>query len=522
MTRPNRLVTMDALLALAIGVAVAALAVALRTPWHSWGDDFAAYLLQARAMAAGQVRAEVLLNGSLVVASDSLPVPSAYPWGLPTLLWMGASVGGWELIRLKVIGALALGAATAFTFLLSRGYLSRAGSLVAAALVGLQPLVLKSADLLLSDLPFLGATAAALLCMDRVYRALDDDRRAIGGSLLAAALTVAAFAIRANGVALAGSFLLMLGYSWWAAPAGRASVARAGVLYAAASALLVVLYYAWSPGDAIGSYAALSVLSPGSVGGMAVATGLLVPRFMPLALLPNSSTVLVLGGVGVCLSLVALGTWIRRPYAMGLALFIALDLVLLVVMPFVQGVRYLFPLLIPGVILSLAGVQFLWASVHNPLRRWPALVRRAEAWAPAMAVVVVLALGAHSYRVAGQPKSYQLDGPYSEVSQELVRYVIAHVPAGERIAFFRPRAMRLLTGRPSLAIREPDHADRAAYFVLTKWQPPESRELLAKYQLGPVYFAGHAAEYERLFENGQFVLYHRVNARTEPQPTQGR
>jgi len=515
MARPNRLDAMDVLLAMIIGIAVAGLAILLRTPWHSWGDDFAGYLLQARAMAAGQLRAEVLLNGSLVAASDSLPVPAAYSWGFPTLLWMGSRIGGWNLMALKTIGGLSLGCASAFTFALGRSYLSRSGSVLAAALVGFQPALLQSADLLLSDLPFLALAAAALFVMDRHARVLDADDAACGpgGPLVAAVLTVAAFTVRANAVALGGAFLLMHAWFWVTRPARRPSVLRSAGWYAGAAATLLVLYTAWSPGEAINAYAKLSVFSPGSMIYMAVHTGMLVPAFVPFTMLPDDSAVAAVVALAVCAGLVLAGTLARRPFGLGLVLFVVLDLGLLLIMPFVQGVRFLYPLLIPGAILALCGVQQIAASVHNPLRLPGTAPRRDRAMTTGLVGVLVVLMALHGYRVAHRPKAYQADGPYSVVSQELAGVIVARVPAGDRIAFFRPRALRLLTSRQAVAIRTAEHADRAAWFVLTKWQPPESRSLLAKYQLGAAYFAERPTEFERLFENGQFVLYHRLARR---------
>ena len=489
---------------------VTGIAVLLRTPWHSWGDDFAAYLLQAHAMAAGKMGTEALLNGSLVAASDSYPAPAAYPWGFPTLLWLGSRIGGWELMPLKVVGGFSLGAAAAFTFMLSRSFLPRSASVLAAALVGLQPELLQSSDLVLSDLPFLAVVGVALYHMDRSYRAIIAGESVRAAPWLAAALTIAAFAIRVNGVAVAGTFMLMHGYLWVATPGRRVPILRSGALYVGAAVVLVALYFAWLPGQPIKTYATLIVVTLRSVLDQAAQNGLLVSAFVPFTFLPGNSSILTVVGVGVCACLVVLGAWVRRPFALGLALFGLLNLGLLLIFPFVQGPRYLYPLLIPGAILALCGVHYLWGSPHNPLRNWSGVTRRIEAAAPWLVGALATLMAVYGYGITHQPTGYQLDGPYSAASQELTHFIFERLPPDARIAFYRPRALRLLTGRPVIAIRTSEKAGRMTYFVLKKGLTPDSREFLAMYQLGAEYFKEHAAEFERLFENGQFVVYHRL------------
>ena len=496
-------------MALAIGALVAGLALLLRTPWHSWGDDFAGYLLQAHAMAEGKMGAEALLNGSLVAASDSFPAPAAYPWGFPTLLWIGSRIGGSGLMPLKAIGGLSLGIAAAFTFALGRSFLSRSASVLAAALVGLQPELLRSADLLLSDLPFLAVAAGALYCMDRTYRTVVSGGRR-GLSLVAAVLAIAAFTIRASGITVAATFVLMYGYLWVITPGRRGPIIRSGALYASVVVVLGALYAAWSPADPSRTYATLVTVSPRSVLHMAEATGLLVSSFVPFRFLSSGSTGLMALGVAATAGLVVLGAWARRPFAVGIALFGLLNAGLLIVFPFVQGSRLLYPLLIPGVILALCGVQSAWASPRNPLGRTVVAKGRVEGAVPWFVGGVVAVLAMEGYGIGLAPRAYQSDGPYSAESEELTRFIVEKVPRDARIAFFRPRALRLLTGRPALAIMSPDPGGRATYFVLNKRVTPDNRGLLAKYQLGAEYFEEHQSEFEVSFENEQFVLYRRL------------
>ncbi len=168
------------------------------------------------------------------------------------------------------------------------------------------------------------------------------------------------------------------------------------------------------------------------------------------------------------------------------------------------------PLVIPGVILALCGVQSAWASPRNPLGRAVVAKGRVEGAVPWFVGGVVAVLAMEGYGIGLAPRAYQSDGPYSAESEELTRFIVEKVPRDARIAFFRPRALRLLTGRPALAIMSPDPGGRATYFVLNKRVTPDNRGLLAKYQLGAEYFEEHQSEFEVQFENEQFVLYRRL------------
>jgi len=92
------------------------------------------------------------------------------------------------------------------------------------------------------------------------------------------------------------------------------------------------------------------------------------------------------------------------------------------------------------------------------------------------------------------------DGPYSRAASELFEYVRAQ-PAGiQPIAFFKPRAMRLLGGKEAVLIRRIDSARNVNSIALfsgeagSKWQLSE-RQVAALPDFRPV------------FRNESFTLY---------------
>jgi 4-amino-4-deoxy-L-arabinose transferase-like glycosyltransferase len=518
----------DVVLALVVGAAVAVAGLLLLTPYHHWGDDFAGYLLQAHAIAHGNVRGEMHLNGLLLAASDGGIGPSAYPWGFPLLLWLTAQVGGWGPAALKLVGVCSLGAAAGLGYALARSFLGRAPSLVATAVVVLQPAVLRSADHLESDMPFLALSIAALLVCDRVLRATaEGDRTTIGWTAAAAALTACAATVRSNGALLAIAFLATVGWMWLAEPRLRRRLAISGVVYAALLAALLKAWYHWFP-DGNVSMAAGGVRQHVpilfTVARRARETLASSGDIVPFSFLSTHSAAgkVVAGAVLLAVAaLVPAGTWTRRPRSFPLALFALGNIGVLLIYALDTDERYLWPLILPAAVLALAGLRDLATAIgaRTGRDRLAAALPAAGRWAAAAAV---LALAATGWARRHEPMDPSRSGPYTAETQTMVDFVAWNVPAGARVSFFKPRALRLLTGREAIRVDQPEHVERAAFFVVDKnhddsrWQK--------HFQLERGFFeADTAPRFARVFENGQFVIFERSPAAEAPAaPTTGR
>jgi hypothetical protein len=89
--------------------------------------------------------------------------------------------------------------------------------------------------------------------------------------------------------------------------------------------------------------------------------------------------------------------------------------------------------------------------------------------------------------------------PYDAQSTEMFQWVRQHTAPGDVIAFFKPRAMQLLSGRLSVTARVPDirHASILVYTKKRTWN--EDQPTVADY--------GTAADLDVLFENNHFRIY---------------
>jgi hypothetical protein len=423
------------------------------TPYHSWGDDWAGYVLQARAIDAGAIDDEIARNEDLLRSSDRRPGPSAYPWGFPALLWITGGASDLSLALLKIIGVISLALTCAATFALGRFFMSRVSALLAVAGSALQPVLLLSVDEIHSDLPFTAiSTLALVVTVMQWQHGLTHRKLRMDLAAVIIGLTLLGYAIRSNGALIPvvyGLSVLLL--------VSDGAIARARLMrYLAAIATCVLAavtaYWALVPD---GSLYALSYVtaSPALIVSQMQSVASESTRFSPLAFMPYPLQLLALGGglflVGIAVRVHGRIAWI----VLGCC---ALHLLLLSMIRFPLTVRYVYPVVPPAAVLIVAG------AVH--LLRRSSLVVRSGAYARTVAAATLLAsLTAIQLWAAGHESSPLVlsereQGPFSVSAGRAFRAAAAATPAGRRIAFFKPRAYRLMTGREAIIVTDPARA----------------------------------------------------------------
>lgn len=491
----------DVACAFSLAILIAAVAMTGVTRYHSWGDDFAGYVLQARALGAGNPRDEVRLNGALLAASDGHIGPSAYPWGFPALLWLAAQIGGWGMGHLKMVGVVSLALCAFFSFLISRLLLSRHWSVVAVALVGLQPELLQAADSLSADLPFLALSTATIFCISRAYSGFASGRMPIWAVLAGAVLTAGAFTLRSNGALLAVAFLAASGILWVRAVPQRKTIATCCTCYASLTLMLTVLYFALLPDGSLDHITLLKV-DVRSMMSMAVHTAKGWRWFLPYSVPSATLAGCMLAATSL---LVAVGIWAQRQVSLILVMYGLLTGGLLLMFPFPQGGRYLLPLLLPTSVFGLSGIERVFVVYAEA--RMATISPIAAAVGTGMILCTMAAIGFLNVR---ETPSYISNGPYSEATQDMVAFIKRTVPPGARVSFFKPRAMRLLTGYETIRIWQDDHLECADYYVISRHLEDLRRVDGMVGQPAEASFTSHRrSPFESIFENEQFAIYKR-------------
>ena len=485
-------------IALGLFAALFALGLVLRTPLHTWGDDFAAYLLQAHAIGP-DAAVEVSRNGALLAASDGPETPSAAPWGFAILLRIVGETLGWEMVTLKLVGVASLALVGALAFLLARVHLPRGPSLVATATIAFATPVLEQVEVLGSDIPFLALALLALLLMERWMRQpAEPTGRALALIAAAAAVSVAAFTVRSQGLFLFLSAGVVLLVRLIARNGRLRGILLEGLAFGVPVAGLCALYFLALP-DGSHTHTKSLDFSLASMTRRAIETIAVARDYAPFAWWPANAIgkAAAAGTLGVVLAACARGLWLARPFACVQLAWCALNLALLVVFKFAGGPRYLFPLLPTLFIFALVG--FVDASRH--LRSRLPVLAPIRAWRAAGAVWVAAMIGVGLYSVR-EANPHQLLGPYSPRAQELVAFLEHRTPPTARLGFYKPRALRLLTGRDVLRVSTPARLKTVDYVVVF-----ERREVLRWEPVQPDVSSATDVPTRRVFANGDYTVY---------------
>lgn len=490
--------TITTVVVLAVTLVLAATRV---SAWHTWGDDFAGYLLQAKALSEGTAREEVTLNGQLVDSSDRRVGPDGYPWGVPALLALAARVVGWDVNGLKVVGVVSfILLAVLHLQLLQQLGLPPAGLAAGAAAVLWQAPLLSELDIIGSDLPFLAASAAYLSLMVAALQRYDRSRqlsaRLVG---LAAFVAAASFAIRSNGVILIGATILTTAYCLMRSYTfTRRQLLLAVLAFAGAAAAGYAVFFTLLP-DGTSIHLAFLTPEPGRYSRRVQEIVGDLTHFAPIAWLPDAIDQFAV------LALVPLAAAGVRPMGsagvlLGITLFA--HTLLLELFPQSDGLRYYLPLLPPLVLLCGFGTA---AIARTAARRWPILAtrdRRAGAVLASAFVGAALLTGL-SYTPPDWPRAH---GPLSPSFAELTGAVTRTVGPDQRLSFFRPRAMRWFSHRQALAVTKTEHLDRVDAVAFYNHLAPEVAPFL---QPDETALAG-SGQFALVFENADFRLYARA------------
>lgn len=396
------------------------------TDGHSWGDDHAGYLLQARALVEGRVAETRAAVADLLARSDYAMGPVAYPWGYPLLLAPVYAARGLDLAALKGVGVACFGLGLVVYWTWLRRRLPPAGAGTLVVLVALFPPLLAWLDQLMSELPFLLATALFLDAVDRA----DADPPARAGLRLGATIFLAA-ATRWVGT-LHGLALALARR----AASGREHATLVALSAATALGLLGLLelalpagtrgYDQWVP--AAGPAALVRNLP------LAWATGCHLLAFTPA---PGAALALVMA-----LLLVGLARAADRDRVA--AATVVLGLLATLAWPWQVPQRALLPY-VPW--LAYFAVQGLGAGLVA--LAGPDRARRAGVVLAVLALALMVRVSAAG-RAATQAAASARHGPAGPEARELFAFVAATVPPGDTVAFFKPRAMLLATGRKAV------------------------------------------------------------------------
>lgn len=458
------------------------------TRGHVWGDDFAAYLMQAKSILTGEMDEFVAHNAFTVTQSSHQIGPVAYPWGFPLMLAPVYAALGLSPLALKLPGLLTfLGFLFTFFIIMKRRFVA-ADSLIAIALFAFHPGLLLFLDNILSDIPFLFFSMQSLLLADIYLRNEQPQRSPALAAGWGVAIFIAAF-VRTQGFVLLGGALLYLGIRFLHERARRKEILRDGAILLAIFGALWGISILVFPGGQ-GSYLELYAgFGPGTLTANMAGYSRLFGQYFES--LPVSNLMFI-----VSIFLFAIGLVTHFKAELFLVLYAGLYLAVLWSWPEWQGFRFIFPML-PLFIL------FAWHGMGTLLGLFPSTWRRAGYMLVRGVLILAAAVflwNAGSNAVANLQEDRAINGPFDPYSIELYEFIKNKTSPKSVIVFFKPRALRLMTGRDTLASTECERMALGDFIAL-------SRKVGENLQIPPEQIDTCGLPLESVFQNRRFVVY---------------
>ena len=481
-----------------------ALAFAMLTRDHDWGDDFAAYILQAISITQGTMSDSVARTAFSTRESSRFYAPTAAPWGFPTLLapWYLAC-GGLNIFCLKLINLpfFALFLLAFFAYLARR--LLPVDSVIVLSILAFSPVLLAFEDNVLSDITFLFFSTLSILLIDQGIVAPQKPEGSPARNVLLGMTLFAAFFVRTNGLLLVATLFLTQAILYVRGRSPGHDSRRVFTIALIPHAVFAVLALA------------LLIILPGGEAST-------LDHFKTLTfdtLYQNFAAYIVLPSVffwslpfydivyGALLPFLVGGAVLSHKKDFHALIYIGLSVLLFIVWPEQQGLRYLLPLLPFLIYFSYRGMVATAFGLTEEYRRAGNLLTRAL-WIAILAGFALTSFGLARTNLARHRAPD--NGPFAPLSAEMFEVIKARTAPDSVIVFDKPRAMRLMTGRDTLLIDRCDQLGKGNFVVLRK-----AGATLDVDQVSPddIRTCNQSLAVTPIFENQKYIVYRIQNER---------
>jgi hypothetical protein len=436
------------------------------TKGHNWGDDFATYILHARSVLQGNPSQFVETNRFTIEASTYVIGPIAAPWGVPVLLSVPYAVFGLDMVALKIVNVVCY---VLFLLTLWRGLRRHHSAFWLFVLVSLfavnpsfQSIFMNR---VLSDIPFLFFSTLALVLMGRVVIERAWVIGPVADHAVLGLAMAAAFFVRANGGLLVAA--LAVTQSIRALQHRRARL-ETGPVSPVPLAVQALPYVSFAVAVVIWRmiFPAEEYVPPSTPMSLRrVWQNLYYYTDLPADFFAGAPLPRVVYGATLPLAAIGIAHRVASTYHM--IVYGILTWLLYVLWPETNGLRYVFPLLPIYMSFVISGLEVSGADVPAWRRRMWAALRIGPV------LVILLYFAASSGAAAARNltgRTEEEPGPYMATSRQLFSFIANNTDPNSVIVFFKPRALRLFTDRPSVMITRADRLAIGDYVCLYLWQ----------------------------------------------------
>lgn len=453
---------------------------------HEWGDDWAWYVLQAQSILSGTTAEFMQTSAFTNTESTTYVGPLAYPWGYPLILTPPLAIKGINPLALKIPALFFFAGFLICLYLLFRDRLTETESLLLVGLFAFNPPLLQFLDQILSDIPFLFFFTLSLWLITKKGRRSTQRNILIGVSIFLVTF------LRATGILLLGCFLIVEFFrllrnrrDW--------TIVKQIVL----DSLIVCVSF-------ILLWIANSILFPsGGESYLAQYAGLSVETVRNMAVAYFYAYVSFFGEAEgwkylyyVLIIFFLIGVWTRWREEPFFLLFFGLWMIVHIAYPYWQGPRYIFPLLPIFVYFTFQGMKFV---VERLPETYVPVGRRAVYgfWA-LIALFFLFSSSINAYINLQNDRA--INGPFDPYSKEVYKYIKEETPSNSVVIFFKPRAMRLMTGHNTIMSTECDRMLKGDYLVL-------SRKVGRNLQIPPEEIDACNLPLHQVLKNNRFIVY---------------
>lgn len=444
---------------------------------HDWGGDFSSYIMQAESLVGGSPTKFVETNQFTIEHSTRHIGPVAYPWGYSAMLVPVYAGFGQNMLALKSVGVVCF---LIFLVVLWVGFRKRHSGVWLWCLIGLfalNPTLLVYLNRIQSDIPFL---LFSTLCVVLIGKFAVERRRFISpgfDGILLGVLIAAACMIRNNGVVLMATLVVTQAVVFLSQfkprrvcndlasspakgldptePSTRHSLWVSALPYASFFVVILASRVLLPSGES----EQLDILKDISLGTMWYHLfyygnmpadfygGVPLPYLVYLASLP----------------LVIVGVFRRRRSDHHMAVFVVLTFILYVVYPPLAGFRFLFPMMPFYISFMLTGLE----TLHGGAAGGRSALRRGLCILPVAIILVCFAvLSISNARDNLNRGRATLEGPHTQSSSAMFSFIKQETEPDSTLIFFKPRVLRMITGRRSFTAHSVDQFRHGDYLVM--------------------------------------------------------
>jgi len=471
---------------------------------HNWGGDFSQYISQAISIDKGSVQQQIQSNEFIIQNSPLGLGPTVYPWGTPLLLVPVYWLFGFNLFAFKLPGVLSFGIFVVIIFYYYSNKFRTPYAVFLTLLFSVNSSFILFTNNILSDIHFLLFSTISIVYLQKLLSEKSTKKQLIFGFIFGFSSAVS-FQFRTNGIVLIITLfcfhvLLILACFFQKSKFLKKASNNISKPYLPAHAapyLIFILFSiaiaAFLPGGGESHFDYISKISIRTMLSNIVYYSKLMSSFFPFPMLSSAF---------YAASLICFLVGLKKKFIEELPVIIYSTgtMVLLILWPATQGLRFLFPIIPFYILFSAYGGKAL-------LSKLPLIFKRLANFLLIYICALMLVTSSISaYRNLSQNRLTD-NGAFSSDAVETYEYIRKNTLDSDVIVFRKPRVLWLTTNRLGFSLGKDQSKLRVADYILF------SNDFDNRDSMNDVMEKNkNTIQLDQVFTNSRFRLYRIIHA----------